>query len=312
MVDVRGRDIISLAELSSEEIMHIIDLAGKLKQREYAQTFASQLQGKTLAMIFQKPSTRTRVSFEVAMKQIGGHAIYLSWNEIQLGRGETIADTANTLSRYVDAVMARLDRHKDIIELANYADIPVLNGLTDMYHPCQILADLLTIRERKGRLQGLKLAYVGDGNNICNTLLVGCAKVGINISVATPRGYRPNEESIDLAEKASEEAGSIVELTSEPKMAVKDADIVYTDVFVSMGKESEKRRRMKVFLPKYRVTEKLLSYAKADVRFMHCLPARRGEEVESEVIDSARSIVWDQAENRLYANKAILALVLQA
>lgn len=306
MAKLKGKDILSLVELTKESILDIVKQAGKLKKRRRALTTTIALRPKVLAMIFQKPSTRTRISFETAMRQLGGHAINLNWNELQLSRGETIADTARVLSRYVDAIMARVYSHGDLVELAENATIPVINGLSDLYHPCQILADLLTILEKKKRLEELKLAYVGDGNNICNTLLVGCSKVGMDISVAHPEGYGPHEEAIGLAGEFSKSSGSKVELTVEPEIAAKDADVVYTDTFVSIGQEAERDRRLSTFLPKYQVTEETFRVAKPDAVFMHCLPAHRGEEVTDTVIDGPRSVVWDEAENRLHVQKAIL------
>jgi len=286
--------------------MDLIKQAEKLKKRKRSLTTSIALRPKVLAMIFQKPSTRTRVSFEAAMRQLGGHPINLNWNELQLSRGETIADTARVLSRYVDAIMARVDSHAEIVTLAENATIPVINGLSDVYHPCQILADFLTIVQKKKKLEELKLAYVGDGNNICNTLLVGCSKVGMDISVAHPEGYGPHAEAVGFAGEFSKSSGSKVELTIEPQVAVKDADIIYTDTFVSMGQESEKDRRLSHFLPKYQISEDLFLFAKPDAIFMHCLPAHRGEEVTAAVIDGPRSVVWEEAENRLHIQKAIL------
>lgn len=263
------------------------------------------LRGRTLAMIFSKPSTRTRVSFEVAMTQLGGHAVYLGWNDLQLGRGETIADTARTLSRYVDCITARLFKHQEIEELARHSTVPVINALTDLHHPCQTLADLMTIQEHKGRLKNIKVAWVGDGNNVCNSLLLGCTLVGTDISVACPRGYEPPPDIVSKARTNSERSGCRLEILNDPTAAVKDADVVYTDVFVSMGMEAERERRMRDF-EGFQVTPRLMEAAKRDAIFMHCLPARRGEEVSEEVIDGRWSVVWDQAENRLHAQKALL------
>ena len=271
---------------------------------------SQKLKGKTVAMIFQKPSTRTRASFETAVHQLGGHAMNLSWNEMQLGRGETIHDTAKVLDRYVDAIMARVFSHEDLEELAKHAQAPVINGLSDKHHPCQILADLLTLLQHKRKLKGLKLAYVGDGNNVCNSLLIGCAKTGVNITVATPAGYRPDPEAVRLAEEAASETGAGVKVIGDPQTAVNSADAVYTDTFVSMGLEKEKEERLRAFLPKYQVNEKLFSLAKPDAIFLHCLPAHRGEEVTDQVIDGPNSAVWDEAENRLHTSKALLTLLL--
>lgn len=311
MFKLRGVDVLSLQELSSEDIESILNETEKIKHEYAVGKPDESLRGKVLGMIFQKPSTRTRISFEVAMKHLGGYAIYLNWNEIQLGRGETISDTAHVLDRYVHAIVARVFSHKDIVELANCSKIPVINGLSDMYHPCQILADLFTVKEKKGRLSRLKLAYIGDGNNVCNTLLTGCAKVGMNISVASPLGYEPHVEAVEHAKIVAEENGSYVQVANDPKLAAENADIIYTDTFVSMGMESDREERLRTFLPKYQVTEQIMQKAGEKALFMHCLPAHREEEVTSQVIDGPRSIVWDQAENRLHAQKALLKLILQ-
>ncbi len=267
------------------------------------------LKGKSLGLIFAKSSTRTRVSFEVAMYQLGGYSLFLSSNDIQLGRGETVSDTAKTLSRYIDGIMIRTFKHSDVVDLADCGTIPVINGLTDSQHPCQILADLQTIKESKGKLAGLKLAYVGDGNNVANSLLIGCAKVGMNISVASPKGYECEENSIKLAKEAALETGAVVMTTHDPLEAVKDADVVYTDTWVSMGMETEKEERIQVFMP-YQVNEMLMKKAKSDAIFMHCLPAYRGYEVTADVIDGPKSVVFDEAENRLHAQKAVLVKLL--
>ena len=269
-----------------------------------------QLRSKTVALIFQKPSTRTRVSFETAVAQLGGHPIYLSWNEMQLGRGETISDTAKVLDRYVNAIMARVYSHDDLVALADNADAPVINGLSDKHHPCQILADLLTLIQYKKRLKGLKLAYVGDGNNVCNSLLIGCAKTGVNIAVARPQGYGPDPEAVKHAEESSRTSGAAISIVEDPEEAVKGADAIYTDTFVSMGMEKEKETRLSTFIPKYQVTRTLLSHAKPGAIFLHCLPAHRGEEVTEEVIDGPQSAVWDEAENRLHTARGLLSLIL--
>lgn len=306
---LKGRHLLSPQDLGPEEIVALLDKADELKQKLRRGEPHEMLRGKTLGMIFAKPSTRTRVSFEAAMTQLGGHAIYMGTSDLQLGRGETIADTARTLSRYVDAVMARLFKHEDVVELARNSSVPVINGLTDLLHPCQTLADLQTIREKKGKLKGLKLAWVGDGNNVCNSLLLGCTLVGMNISVACPKGYEPNAEIVKQAQKNAERSGVKLEILDDPKKAVKGADVIYTDVFVSMGQEAERERRTKDFRG-YQVNADLLKHAKKDVIFMHCLPAHRGEEVTAEVIDGPHSVVFDQAENRLHSQKAILCMVM--
>ncbi len=303
---MRGqKHLLSIADLSQVEVEAILDKAAELKKKLKKGEPHELLHGKTLGMIFAKPSTRTRVSFETAMTQLGGHAIYLGMNDIQLGRGETIADTARTLSRYVDVVMARLFKHDNLLELAENSEVPVINGLTDLLHPCQVLADLFTVREQKGKLEGLKLAYVGDGNNVCNSLLLGCSKVGVGISVATPNGYTPDAEILKQAKREAEASKVKMEVITDPHKAVTDADVVYTDVWVSMGQETERKRRLRDF-KSYQVDSKLLEGAKPDAIFMHCLPAHRQEEVTAEVIDGPHSVVFDQAENRLHVQKAIL------
>ncbi|MCX8191582.1 MAG: ornithine carbamoyltransferase [Nitrososphaerales archaeon] len=307
---IKGKDVLTLMELSTQEIEQILNLADRLKRETSQGIYRPLLANRTLCMIFQKPSTRTRVSFEAGMFELGGYTITLTSSEMQLSRGETIEDTARTLSRYVDILAARVFDHNDIVRLAKAATIPVINALSDKWHPCQILGDLQTIREVKGRLKGLKLAWVGDGNNVCNTLLIGCAKMGIDMVVAHPPGYGPLKEALDEAYRCAEESGAKISVTEDPKVAVKDADIVATDTFVSMGKDDEREERMKVFLPHYQVNAKLMSLAKPDAVFMHCLPAKRGEEVTDDVIDGPRSIVWEEAENRKHTEKALLCLLL--
>ncbi|HZD12072.1 MAG TPA: ornithine carbamoyltransferase [Candidatus Binatus sp.] len=307
MPALKGRDILALAELSPKEINLILRQSIQLRRVKRPRQY---LRGKTVAMIFQKPSTRTRVSFETAVAELGGHPIYLSWTEMQLGRGETIGDTARVLDRYVDVIMARVFSHHDLVQLATFSDAPVVNGLSDKAHPCQILADLMTLKQHKKRLEGLKLAYIGDGNNVCNSLLVGCAKSGVNISVARPDGYGPDPEAVKAARETGAETGVHVEITEDPLIAVKDADAVYTDTFVSMGMEKEKEERERTFLPRYQVNEELFSHAKPGAIFMHCLPAHRGEEVTDDIIDGPRSVVWDEAENRLHTAKGLLSLIV--
>ncbi|MCS7107862.1 MAG: ornithine carbamoyltransferase [Sulfolobales archaeon] len=308
---LKCKDLLSIAELSREDLIYLLETSKLFKSRYYAgERVINVLTGKSLAMIFQKPSTRTRVSFEVAMHELGGYALYLNWNDLQLGRGETIADTARVLSRYVDGIVARVLRHSDLVELAKHSSIPVINALSDLEHPCQTLADLLTIWEKKGKLEGIKIAFVGDGaDNVLNSLLIASAKLGINISIATPVGYDPKGDILRIAESEAVRYGSVIEVVREPEEAVKGADVVYTDVWVSMGQESERAKRI-ADLSKYRVTVDLIKLAKDDVVFMHCLPAKRGEEVVDEVIDGRWSVVWDQAENRLHTQKAVLALLL--
>ncbi len=309
-VNMKGKSITSMLDLSTEEIWQILELAKTLKHERLAGIRREILKGKTLAMIFQKPSTRTRVSFEVGMYELGGYALYLSASDLQLRRGETIADTARVLSRYVDVIMARVYAHKDIVDLATYATVPVINGLSDFEHPMQILADFLTVWEKKGTLRGIKFAYVGDGNNVANSLIFGAALVGMDIYVASPKGYEPLPEVVGKAKEIAARMGSKVVVTNDPIEAVKDADVIYTDVWASMGQEAEAEERRKIFQP-YQVNPELVKHAKPDYIFMHCLPAHRGEEVVDEVIDSPNSVVFDQAENRLHAQKAVLALIVR-
>lgn len=307
--ELKGRDFLSLTDYTSEEIRYLIDLAIELKQKQKEGEIFEPLKGKTLGMIFEKSSTRTRVSFEVGMYQLGGHALFLSKNDLQLGRGETIRDTGRTMSRYLNGIMLRTFAHRNVIELARGATVPVINGLTDMSHPCQALADYQTIYEKKGKLAGLKLAYIGDGNNMAHSLMVGAAKLGVNISVATPEGYEPRQEVIESSKEYAEQTGAKVEVVHDPKEAVEQADIIYTDVWASMGFEEEQQERARVFTP-YQVNQELVQGAKQDFLFMHCLPAHRGEEVTDAVMDGEHSIVFDQAENRLHAQKAIMAAIM--
>lgn len=302
-----GRDFLSIGDVTGEEIRAMIDIARELKEARYRGDRHTLCEGKTLAMIFQKPSTRTRVSFEVAMYQLGGYALCLNAQDLQLGRGETIADTARVLSRYVDGIMIRTFSQEDVVALAEAATIPVVNGLTDWEHPCQILADLMTILEAKGRFEGLKVAWVGDGNNVCHSLLLAAPRVRMDIAVATPPGYEPHPEIVAAAKEAA--AGSKVEVLNDPVEAVREADVVVTDVWASMGQEAEHAERVRIFRP-YQVNASLLRHARPDCIFLHCLPAHRGEEVADEVIDGPASRVWDEAENRLHVQKALLALVL--
>ncbi len=303
------KDFISLHDLTKEEITALLELALKLKDKQKKGIAHPILKGKTLGMIFTKSSTRTRVSFEVGMTQLGGYPLFLSSNDIQLGRGETIYDTAKVLERYLDGIMIRTFAHSDVLELAEHADIPVINALTDLLHPCQVLADLQTIYEHKGKLEGLKFAYVGDGNNMANSIMYGCSKMGIDCRIASPEGYTPDPEVIENAKADAKKSGSELLITNDPVEAVKDADIIYSDTWVSMGQEAEKAERIKIFMP-YQVDGKLFSNAKSDCVFMHCLPAYRGYEVTPEVIDGKNSIIFDEAENRLHAQKAIMATLM--
>jgi ornithine carbamoyltransferase len=305
------KDLLSITDLSAPEINTILELASRLKREQKSGKACQLLRGKTLGMIFQKPSTRTRVSFEVGMYQLGGDAVHLSTSDIQLSRGETIEDTAKTLSLYLDCVMARVYDHKDVQTLAAYSSIPVINGLSDAFHPCQILADLLTIQEHKKKLKGLSLAWLGDGNNVCNDLLLGCAKTGISMTVACPKGYEPLEEVVKLAKVEGKKAGADIAITEDPAAATKDADIVVTDTFVSIGKEGERATREAAFLPKYQVNSEIMRLAKKGAIFMHCLPAKRGMEVTADVIDGKSSVVWQEAENRLHVQKSLLCLLMK-
>ena len=303
------KDLISMLDIK-DDLTEILNIASDLKLRWEKGEEYKPLKNMTLGMIFEKPSTRTRISFEVAMTQLGGHALYLSPKDLQMGRGETIADTARVLSRYVNAIMYRAFSHAMMVELASNSSVPVINGLDNVEHPCQILADLLTIKEHKEDLKGLNLAYVGDGNNVCNSLLLGCAMVGINMNVGCPAGYFPDERIFESASKMAQENGSLMHIVSNPSQAVQNADIIYTDVWVSMGDEDEKAKREQVFAP-YQVNSNLVSLAKSDCIVLHCLPAHRGVEITDEVIDGAHSVVFDQAENRLHAQKALLVRLLR-
>lgn len=309
VVSLAGRDLLCLQDFTREEIETILKTAEMMKIWNKIGKPHRVLEGKTLAMIFQKPSTRTRISFEVGIYQLGGYGLYLNANDLQLRRGETIADTARVLSRYVDGIMARVFDHKDVEDLAKYASVPVINGLSDFSHPCQALADYQTILEKKGRIQGLKVVYVGDGNNVAHSLMIAGTKLGANVVVATPEGFEPDEKVIKWAEQNAAESGGSFELLHDPVQAVKDADVIYTDVWASMGQEAEAEERRKIFQP-FQVNKELVKHAKPDYIFMHCLPAHRGEEVTDDVIDSPNSVVFDQAENRLHAQKAVMALVM--
>jgi ornithine carbamoyltransferase len=308
-LSLKGRDFIGLVDYTSEEIQYLLDLAIELKRKQKAGEIFQPLKGKTLAMIFEKASTRTRVSFEVGMYQLGGHPLFLSGSDMQIGRGEPIWDTAQVLSRYVDGIMIRTFAHKKIIELARGATVPVINGLTDLSHPCQALADYQTILEKKGNLKGLKIAYIGDGNNMAHSLMMGAAKLGMHISVATPEGYGPDFEVWQMAKEAAALSGGSVTISHDPQEAAVNADVLYTDVWASMGFEAEQKAR-EVAFKNYQIYDKITKHANKDYLFMHCLPAHRGEEVSEGIIDGAHSIIYDQAENRLHAQKAIMAAIL--
>ena len=297
---LKTKDLLTGDEISSKEFLKLIDFSIKLKKQNKTGKEKPLLKNKTLAMIFEKPSTRTRVSFEVGMLQLGGHAVNLSSNQMQYSRGESAEDTAKTLSCYVDAIVARVYEHDFIEELAKHSTIPVINGLSNSYHPCQTLADLMTIKEHKKKFKDLKIAWIGDGNNVCNSLIFGCSKTQTQIAIATPKGFEPNPEVVKKSSKYT-----TVDLTTDPESAVKDADIVMTDTFTSIHTSDPKRTEN--FLPSFQVNEHLMEKAKNDAIFMHCLPAKRDQEVTSAVIDGSQSVVWDQAENRLHSQKALLS-----
>ena len=304
-----NKHLLTLHDWSTEEILDTLDLADKLKYEQKNGIEHHLLKGKTLGMIFTKSSTRTRVSFEVGMYQLGGSALFLSSNDIQLGRGETIYDTANVLSRFLDGIMIRTYAQSDVEDLARFGQIPIINGLTDLVHPCQILADFQTIREHKGKLKGLKLAYIGDGNNMAHSLMYGGAKVGMDIAIATPKQYECDPEVVKNALADAEATGTKITLTNDPIEAIKDADVVYADTWVSMGQEAEKAEKLKVFGP-YQIDKEMFSHAKADAIFLHCLPAYRGYEVTEDVIDGPNSVIFDEAENRLHAQKAVMVKLM--
>jgi ornithine carbamoyltransferase len=303
--NLRGRDFIRVADWSGGELVRLLDLADDLKERLRRREEHHLLAGRTLGMIFEKPSTRTRVSFEVGIAQLGGTALYLAASDLQLGRGETLKDTATVLSRYLDGLMIRTFAQDDVEELARHGSIPVINGLTDSAHPCQALADMMTIRERLGRLEGVRLVYLGDGNNVCASLMVAAAKLGLEFVAATPQGYEPDPRAVEIARA---EGGS-VELIQDPRAAAEGADVLYTDVWTSMGQEEERERRLRD-LAGYGIDEGLLELAGRDAIVLHCLPAHYGEEISEDVLYGPRSAVWDQAENKLHSVKALMALVI--
>ncbi len=308
-VNMKGKDIISINDLTHEEVNQILETTHILKMKQLLGEIYHPLKGKTLGMIFQKSSTRTRVSFEVGIWQLGGYALFLSANDLQLNRGETIADTARNLSRYLDGIMIRTFSHQDVVDLAEYSSVPVINGLTDLLHPCQVLSDLFSIKEKKQNLEGLKLAYIGDGNNMAHSIMFGGAKMGMHVVICSPSGFEPDPEITRLSRLDATKTGASINILDNPVEAVRTADVIYTDVWASMGQESEHEERLKSF-SEYQVNGTLLENAKEDVLVMHCLPAHRGEEITDEVIDGPRSIVFDQAENRLHVQKAIMALVM--
>lgn len=302
------RDLITIAEMDSGEISDILELTRDLKRDK--SRYSDSLKGKSIGLIFQKPSNRTRVSFEIGMVQLGGYAIYLGPSEISMGRRESVKDVACVLSRYLNGIVARTFRHEDVLELARYAGIPVINGLSDRAHPCQALADIFTIKEKLGKFKGRVLAYVGDGNNVLNSLMMAAAKAGLNLNIATPKGYEPAKDMAAMAKRFAKDSGSSVQFYNDPRAAVKDADAVYTDVWVSMGQEKEEKKRMSAFKG-FQLNDGLLKIAKKGCIIMHCLPAHRGVEITDSVIDSPGSVVYDQAENRLHVQKAILIRLLK-
>jgi len=304
--NLKGRSFTRVADWSGDELLAVLDLADDLKERRRRREEHHLLTGRALGMIFQKPSTRTRVSFEVGIAELGGHGLYLAAGDLQLGRGETLRDTATVLSRYLSGLMIRTFAQDDVEELARHASIPVINGLTDSSHPCQALADVMTIRERFGRLQGLRVAYLGDGNNVCASLMVAAAKLGMGFVAATPKGYEPTEQSLELAR----EAGGSPEVAHDPREAAKGADVLYTDVWTSMGQEEERERRLRD-LDGFGIDEDLVRLAGEQAIVLHCLPAHYGEEITEDVLYGPQSAVWDQAENRLHAQKALMALVIE-
>jgi ornithine carbamoyltransferase len=308
--DLKGRDFTRVADWSGAELERMLDLADELKVLQKRREEHHLLPGRALGMIFQKPSTRTRVSFEVGIAQLGGTGLYLSAGDLQLGRGETLKDTATVLSRYLDAIMIRTFAQEDVEELARHASIPVINGLTDSSHPCQALADVMTIRERLGRLEGVTVVYLGDGNNVCASLMVAAAKLGMNFRAATPKGYEPSAEAVEIARQAAAETGASIELFDNPREAAAGADVLYTDVWTSMGQEEERERRLRD-LAGFGIDDELVRLAGESAIVLHCLPAHYGEEIMEDVLYGPQSAVWDQAENRLHAQKALMALVIR-
>ncbi|MED3726596.1 ornithine carbamoyltransferase [Priestia filamentosa] len=308
-VNVKGKSLLTLLDWSKEEIEAVLQKGIELKKERKEGKLNTSLNGQTLGLIFEKSSTRTRVSFEAGMMQLGGNALYLNGQDLQIGRGESIHDTAKVLSEFIDAIMIRTFEHSKVEELAKYGSIPVINGLTDEFHPCQALADLMTIYEEKGTLKGLKVAYIGDGNNVAHSLMIACAKVGAHFSIACPKGYEPKEWIVNEARKIAEQQGANITIVENPVEAVQDSDAVYTDVWTSMGQEAENDIRLKAF-SNYQVNDELVKHAKDDYLFLHCLPAHREEEVTASVIDGENSYVFQQAGNRMHVQKALLQLIL--
>ena len=307
--NLKGKDLLSLHEITTEDLYAILDLAADLKAKQKAGIEHHLLKGKTLGMSFEKSSTRTRVSFETGMYQLGGQALFLSKNDLQIGRGEPIRDTARVLSRYLDGIMIRTFKHSTLEELAEYASVPVINALTDLLHPCQVLGDLLTMKENTGRDKGKKLAYIGDGNNMAHSLLYGCTKVGMDVAIASPQGYKPDETVVKNALAEAAVSGSVVTITDDVHEAAKGADVLYTDVWTSMGEEAEREQRLKD-LAGYQINAALLAEANEGCIVMHCLPAHRGEEITEDVLEAQADVIFDEAENRLHAQKAVMALTM--
>ena len=307
--NLKGKDLLSLHEITTEDLYAILDLAADLKAKQKAGIEHHLLKGKTLGMIFEKSSTRTRVSFETGMYQLGGQALFLSKNDLQIGRGEPIRDTARVLSRYLDGIMIRTFKHSTLEELAEYASVPVINALTDLLHPCQVLADLMTIKEHIGQYKGKKLAYIGDGNNMAHSLLYGCTKVGMDVAIASPQGYKPDETVVKNALAEAAVSGSVVTITDDVHEAAKGADVLYTDVWTSMGEEAEREQRLKD-LAGYQINAAILAEANEGCIVMHCLPAHRGEEITENVLEAQADVIFDEAENRLHAQKAVMALTM--
>jgi len=307
---MNGKDFLTLAEFTPEDLASVLDLSERLKRYRADGLGSKALAGRSVALVFEKPSTRTRVSFQVAISELGGSPISLSSSELQLGRGETIEDTGHVLARYVHCIMARVNKHADLERLAKSSRVPVINGLSDLHHPVQILADLLTLREHKKKLKGLKVAWVGDGDNVCNSWTMGAALTGIEFVAATPKGYEPPQGIVSMASRMAKATGGSVKIVNDPAAAVARADCVITDTFVSMGLEEEKLRRKQAFLPKYQVNGALMAKAKKDAIFQHCLPAHRGEEVTDEVMDGPHSVIFDEAENRMHTEKGLLCFLM--
>lgn len=304
------KHLLKLQDWSKEEIIEVLNLGDQLKYEQKHGIAHKHLEGQTLAMIFNKSSTRTRISFQVGIQQLGGVGLFLSSADLQMGRGEPIQDTARVLSRYVDGIMIRTFDQKDVEDLAKYGTVPVVNGLTDDFHPCQVLADLMTIREFKSKLEGLKVTYIGDSNNMANSIMIGCLKVGMDVSIASPKGYMPKEEMLAIANKSAQEGNSTLVVTDNIEEAVKDADVVMTDVWASMGQEDEAEKRKAIF-KNYQINDQLMSYAKEDAIVMHCLPAHREEEITGEIFEKHANVIFEEAENRLHAQKAVLVTLMK-